>query len=197
MVSVQKVVTQALSGKYIGIAYSELDCQALVEKILSDCGESHNWRGSNDMWRNALSEKHKITNEMDIPAGAWLFTVKNDGGEKERGYNDAEGNAAHVGLYLGFSRVIHSTTGGVQWDDISRARWTHWGLCKYIDYSTPYATEATVADYYRTRNQYNRGENNVEEPAVSDSAASFSVIDVDALTEAFRKWVLSFVSTMP
>ena len=192
MVAVQKVVTQALSGKYIGIPYAELDCQALVEKILSDCGENHNWRGSNDMWRNALTEKHMITNEMDIPAGAWLFTVRYDGGEKERGYNDAEGNAAHVGLYLGFSRVIHSTTGGVQWDDISRSRWTHWGLCKYINYSTPYATAKQIADYYSTRSQYNRGGNDVDVSAVSDSSASHVVIDVDALTQTIKDFIFRF-----
>lgn len=200
MITAKKFVSQALTGKYIGIPYNALDCQAFVEKVLKDCGEKRDWRGSNDMWRNALSEKHKITNEMNIPAGAWLFTVKNDGGEKERGYNDNEGNAAHVGIYLGFSRVIHSTTGGVQWDDISRARWTHYGLAKCIDYSTPYATEKEIDDYYKSRNEYNLnkgGEDNdnvapAENPPVYDTPAPLPAIDVDALTEAFRKWVLSF-----
>lgn len=135
MVSADKFVTQARNGGYIGIPYSSLDCQAFVEKVLKDCGETHDWRGSNHMWREALSEKGKIKSWADIPAGAWLFTVKNDGGEKARGYNDSEGNAAHVGIYLGGQDVMHSTTGGVQWDTIASARWTHYGLCKYIDYT--------------------------------------------------------------
>jgi hypothetical protein len=87
------------------------------------------------MWRDALSVKAKITNEMAVPPGAWLFTIKQDGGEKERGYNDAEGNASHVGIYLGLSRVIHSTKGGVQFSNFSEPRWTHYGLCRFIDYS--------------------------------------------------------------
>ena len=148
-----------MRGNYIGIPYEELDCQAFVERVLKDCGEKHDWRGSNHMWRDALSEKHKITNEMAIPAGAWLFTIKQDGGEKERGYNDSEGNASHVGIYLGLSRVIHSTTGGVQWDDISRPRWTHYGLCKFIDYSETGVSDEANAEYYADRIKYNLGEN--------------------------------------
>lgn len=151
MISAKQFVEQAFNGNYIGIPYSQLDCQAFVERVLSDCGEKHDWRGSNHMWREALSVKAKITNEMAIPAGALLFTVKHDGGEKERGYNDNEGNAKHVGIYLGLSRVIHSTTGGVQWDDISRSRWTHFGLCKYVDYTQPAIGDDTFNEYYKER----------------------------------------------
>lgn len=134
-IPVTAFIHQAIDGNYIGIPYEKLDCQAFVEQVLHDCGISHNWRGSNHMWRDALSVKAKITNEMAVPPGAWLFTIKQDGGEKERGYNDAEGNASHVGIYLGLSRVIHSTKGGVQFSNISEPRWTHYGLCRFIDYS--------------------------------------------------------------
>lgn len=146
MISAEKYVEQARTGNYIGIAYKDLDCQALVEKVLADCGEKHDWRGSNDMWRNALSDKAPITNIDNIPAGAWLFTVKRDGGEKERGYHDDQGNAAHVGIYLGAGSVIHSTTGGVQWDTINSKRWTHYGLCKYIRYTSDSTASPDVTD---------------------------------------------------
>ena len=159
MISAKQFVEQAFNGNYIGIPYSQLDCQAFVERVLKDCGEKHDWRGSNHMWRDALSVKARITNEMAIPAGALLFTLKYDGGEKERGYNDAEGNATHVGIYLGLSRVIHSTTGGVQWDDISRSRWTHFGLCKYVDYTQPAIGDDTFSEYYERRNQIDVKEN--------------------------------------
>lgn len=134
MITAQKFVQQAIKGNYLGIKYSTLDCQAFVEKVLADCGEKHDWRGSNHMWRDALSEKHPITSWADVPAGAWLFTIKNDGGEKDRGYNDKEGNASHVGIYLGSPDIIHSTTPCVQMDSITSKRWTHWGKCKYIIY---------------------------------------------------------------
>ena len=135
LITAEKFVTQAFTGKYLGIPYSQLDCQGFVEKVLADCGEKHDWLGSNHMWRDALSEKHPIDSWADVPAGAWLFVVKRDGGEKDRGYNDKEGNATHVGIYLGDPNIIHSTTGGVQMDTVGSNRWTHWGKCKYILYS--------------------------------------------------------------
>lgn len=122
------------------IPYSVLDCQAFVERVLSDIGIKRNWRGSNHMWREALSWKGTIQECIDkfgfIPAGAWLFTVKFDGGEKERGYRDLEGNAKHVGIYTGLGLgAMHSTTGGVQECEFPSTRWTHVGLAKDICYS--------------------------------------------------------------
>lgn len=130
------------------IPYSKLDCQAFVERVLRDCGVVRDWKGSNDMWRNALSWSGTLEECRkaygDIPIGAWLFTVKNDGGEVSRGYHDKKGNAAHVGIYCGADLgTMHSTTGGVQagpWPDPKR--WTHCGLCKYIDY--PVETENSL-----------------------------------------------------
>ncbi len=189
MISASKFCEQALTGNYIGIPYEKLDCQAFVEQVLKDCGEKRDWRGSNHMWREALSEKHKITNEMDIPAGAWLFTIKQDGGEKERGYNDSEGNATHVGIYLGLSRVIHSTTGGVQWDDISRPRWTHYGLAKCIDYTQDYISDKANAEYYADRLRYNLGKDvsNVEQNKTSSPVKNtpkiIKYIDVSDMTD--------------
>ena len=138
MITADKFVQQAKAGKYLGIPYSRLDCQAFVEQVLKDAGEKgHNWRGSNHMWRDALS----ISFEGDfsgIVPGAWVFTLKHDGGERARGYNDGCGNAKHVGIYLGNGDVMHSTSANgacVQMDKITSDRWTAWGLCKYIDYS--------------------------------------------------------------
>ena len=131
---------QAANGSYIGIPYSKLDCQGFVEKVLADCGIKKDWRGSNDMWRNALSwrgtiEECKAKFGGKVPLGAWLFTIKHDGGEVERGYHDDQGNAAHVGIRIQ-DGAIHSTTGGVQLCAFPDSkRWTHCGLCKYIDFS--------------------------------------------------------------
>lgn len=124
------------------IPYSKLDCQAFVERVLRDCGITQDWRGSNHMWRSALDWKGTVAECVAqygaVPPGAWLFTVKHDGGEKQRGYNDSEGNAVHVGIFCGEDLgCMHSSAGGVQctpWPDAKR--WTHVGLCKYIVYPT-------------------------------------------------------------
>ena len=154
MVTAEQYVTQAGSNQYDGIPYKELDCQAFVEKVLADCGLKYDWRGSNDMWRNGVSERHPIEDPATVPAGAWLFTVKDDGGERERGYNDTMGNAAHVGIYLGEGTVRHSTktskADGVQYDKISSKRWTHWALCKYVNYSA----DTGVRELVRKLGQY-------------------------------------------
>lgn len=129
---------QAMTGGYLGIPYKQLDCQAFVEKVLADCGVKYDWRGSNDMWRNALSWRGTVEECKEkfrgiVPLGAWLFTVRQDGGERERGYVDSLGNAAHVGIRVQ-DGAIHSTTGGVQLCAFPSSRWTHVGLCKYITF---------------------------------------------------------------
>ena len=140
--------TQAMSEKYTGVPYSKLDCQAFVEEVLKDCGvrkpdgSAYNWRGSNHMWREALSWKGTIeecrTRYGEIPIGAWVFIVKNDGGEKDRGYHDNEGNASHVGIYCrhNYEQVRDSTKttyrNGVGYRELKG--FTHVGLPKMIIY---------------------------------------------------------------
>lgn len=140
--------------KWIGIPYDQWDCQKFVEEMLRGVDAYHNWKGSNDMWRNAVTNKGTIKEVTlsqggELLPGTWLFTIKNDGGEKDRGYNDNEGNAAHVGIYLGEGRVIHSTTGGVQWDVLTSRRWTHAGECINLDYGHDENTPTTMTTHIR------------------------------------------------
>lgn len=140
MIKAEYFAYQARNGGYIGIPYKVLDCQAFVEKVLKDCGYTHNWRGSNQMWRGALKwkgarEEYKETFGTDIIPGVWVFGWKNDGGEKSRGYHDSEGNAYHVGIYIGNGEVIHSTTGGVQISPMDDKRFNRVALAAMIDYS--------------------------------------------------------------
>lgn len=139
------LVDDAHNHVLLGTPYEKLDCQALVEKILEDAGvrkpdgTKYNWKGSNSMFRNHIRWRGTIAECRkkfgDIPMGAFVFIVKNDGGEKERGYNDSLGNASHVGLYLGAGKVIDSQpTGGVRIRDLSI--FTHVGLMSMIDYTT-------------------------------------------------------------
>lgn len=144
----EEATVKAKVNELIGIPYSTLDCQALIERILDRAGVTHiNWRGSNHMWRAAVDDRMTVAELMERynnnpPAGIWLFTIKNDGGEKKRGYNDNYKNAAHVGWYCGDGQVIHSTTGGVQWDVLTNShRWTHAAKCILLEYPDPEETE--------------------------------------------------------
>ena len=110
MVTGEEYARQAQSSKYDGLSYEKADCQKFVELVLIDCGvkkpygKPYDWKGSNSMWRNALAWKGTVEECIAkygrIPLGAWVFIVKNDGGEVERGYHDNEGNAKHVGIYV-------------------------------------------------------------------------------------------------
>ena len=135
---------QAKSSRYDKIKYSQYDCQAFVEKVLFDTGvkksngQAYNWKVSNSMWRNALSWKGTkdecIKTFGSIPLGAWVFMVSRDGGEVEKGYHDNEGNANHVGIYVGDDNTRDSagSRGGVGYRPLKD--WNMVGLCKYLDY---------------------------------------------------------------
>lgn len=92
--------------RYLGEPYERVDCQALWELMLKAAGLTVNLAGGNAWWR-AMSwtgtpeECRKTFGE--IPKGACLFILKNDGGETARGYHDGKGNASHIGVYTGRS----------------------------------------------------------------------------------------------
>ena len=144
----------ASKKEWIGIPYSKWDCQEFVEQMLKQVGAYHNYRGSNDMWRNALNLKGTVKEVAEMQGGellpgTWVFTLKTDGKENKALYKDGI-NAAHVGIYVGNGRVVHSTTGGVQRDFITSRRWTHAGECKLLDYS-----EGNLTDIDKIREAYN------------------------------------------
>lgn len=147
MITGKQFAEQARSDKYNNLKYTQADCQGFVEKVLFDSGcrksdgQAYNWKGSNSMWRNALSWKGTPEECKErfgeIPLGAWVFIVKYDGGEKEKGYHDSEGNAVHVGIYVGNDETRDSTRNakrdGVGYRPLKD--WNRIGLCKYLDYS--------------------------------------------------------------
>ena len=112
---------QAENSKYDKLKYSQYDCQAFCELVLRDIGVRkpngtvYDWRGSNDMWRNAVSWKGTVAEAIkkfgSVPVGAWAFMVSNDGGEVARGYHDKEGNACHVAIVVNQKQVRDSTKG--------------------------------------------------------------------------------------
>lgn len=143
------VAEQAQTGNYVGTPYHRLDCQAFVEKVLEDLGvrkpdgTTYNWKGSNSMYRNHIRWRGTVKECLDkfgcIPLGAFVFIIKHDGGEVNRGYHDDLGNATHVGLfvgsnYTGYQCMDSQPTGGVQYRKLSL--FTHVGLMDMIDYSS-------------------------------------------------------------
>lgn len=156
MINASDFAEYAMSDRYTGIPYSKLDCQGFVERVMKDsgirnsAGKPYNFRGSNDMWRNALSWKGTITECKkkfgSIPPGAWVFIVKDDGGEKERGYNDNQGNASHVGIYCGpdLARPVRDSTRYGTRDGVgyrTLADFTHIGIPKMISFDPPAKTD--------------------------------------------------------
>ena len=142
----EQYAAQAKSKKYDNIKYSDYDCQAFCELVLKDLGvrtssgRAYNWRGSNDMFRNAVSWRGTIEECKAafgcIPVGCWVFAVSHDGGEVGRGYNDDLGNAYHVGIYTGNNQTRDSTKGskrdGVGYRPIKD--WNYIGLAKCLDF---------------------------------------------------------------
>ena len=98
---------------YIGRLYSEMDCQAFVERCLRDCGITINLAGSNTWyrrmtWTGTPEECKKQFGH--IPVGAFLFIVEHDGKEPVKYRGDGIGNASHIGIYTSQGKgAIHSS----------------------------------------------------------------------------------------
>ena len=92
--------------KYLGTKYAEMDCQAFVEKALGDVGLYRNLSGSNAWyremsWTGTPEECRRRFGK--IPVGAFLFILKDDGGEPGKYKSDGIGNASHIGIYSSMS----------------------------------------------------------------------------------------------
>lgn len=96
--------------RYLGVPYSTMDCQAFVEKAMADAGLKRNLAGSNAWWRFALQNGWTGTPEEcrakygQIPKGAFLFILLQDGREPANYQGDGIGNASHIGIYTGQSQ---------------------------------------------------------------------------------------------
>ncbi len=92
--------------KYLGRLYSEMDCQAFVEKALADSGIRMDLKGSNAWYRKMtwVGSPEECKSKFGyIPKGAFLFIHAFDGGEEARGYHDGKGNASHIGIDTGLT----------------------------------------------------------------------------------------------
>lgn len=92
--------------KYLGRSYSEMDCQAFVERCMRDCGLRMDLAGSNAWYREVMkngwvgSPEDCLKEFGIIPKGALLFILKHDGKEPEKYKPDGIGNASHIGICI-------------------------------------------------------------------------------------------------
>lgn len=145
-VSAEQVSLQG--DKYLGTPYSKMDCQAFVEKCMKDAGMDKNLAGSNAWYRECRKNGWVGTPEQckstfgSIPKGAFLFILKHDGSETQRGYKDGLGNASHIGLYTGRGKgAIHSSSSrgcvaesAFKGKTIPNGGWNTVGLWDKLDY---------------------------------------------------------------
>ena len=101
----------------LGTPYSEMDCQAFVEWCLRQCGCNKDLAGSNAWYREVAKNGVVMTPEEcvsslgEVPIGAFLFIVSQDGKEPDKYKPDGMGNASHIGLCTGNKGkgAIHSS----------------------------------------------------------------------------------------
>ena len=92
--------------KYLGRSYSEMDCQAFVERCMRDCGLHEDLAGSNAWYRQVMrhgwvgSPEECMRTFGQIPKGALLFILKQDGKEPSKYQGDGIGNASHIGICI-------------------------------------------------------------------------------------------------
>ena len=119
------------------ILYSQEDCQGFVEQTVKRAGGTmKDYRGSNDMFRNACFTIVPLK-EAELQPGIVLFIVEQDGKEPPQYKADGLGNASHVGWYTGGRyEVVHSsaTRRGVAASTLKNG-WTHAGWLREVDYA--------------------------------------------------------------
>ena len=90
--------------KYLGVPYSQMDCQAFVERCVKDCGINKDLAGSNAWYREVNNHGWVGTPEEcvamlgKVPKGAFLFILEFDGKEPAKYRPDGLGNASHIGI---------------------------------------------------------------------------------------------------
>lgn len=131
--------------KYLGRSYSEMDCQEFMERCMEDVGYRRDLAGSNAWyramtWTGTPEECVRVFGE--VPKGAFLFILAQDGKEPEKYRKDGIGNASHIGMKTGRNDgAIHSSssrgkvaTSVFKDKSIKNGGWNRVGLLDVFDY---------------------------------------------------------------
>jgi uncharacterized protein YgiM (DUF1202 family) len=126
---VKRRAVETLNGATI--PYSNSDCQDAVEQLVQDCGGEMEFAGSNDMWRHACIAI--IPKAQALKTGGLLsegeLTFRHSEGHNSK-YNDNEGDASHVGMYIGSKAYYDdgwNNTGG--WCDVFHSSSSRGKVC--------------------------------------------------------------------
>lgn len=148
------VAARAVAAVGEGYSYAQMDCQALVEFCVAQCGGGMAYAGSNDMARNAVTGLWTLVEARALGRlvpGAGLFIREENGAEPARYQADGMGNFSHVGLYVGENALtdtdktgksrscdcVHASASmGRVAGSTLRNGWTHVGWFREIDYGT-------------------------------------------------------------
>ena len=108
-----KVAQVAALSVGVGYTYEEMDCQAFVEHCVKQAGGQMDYRGSNDMARNAawLGTVDNARAQGKLVPGAGLL-IHEETGEPERYRGDGLGDFSHVGLYVGENALTDTDKNG-------------------------------------------------------------------------------------
>ena len=131
--------------KYLGRSYKEMDCQEFMERCMADVGYRRDLAGSNAWyramtWTGTPEECKRVFGE--IPKGAFLFILEQNGREPEKYRKDGIGNASHIGMKTGRNDgAIHSSssrgkvaTSVFRDKTIKNGGWNRVGLLDVFDY---------------------------------------------------------------
>jgi len=141
-----------------GMSLTGMDCQGMVEWLLMQAGipkAECNLAGSNAhyracVWVGTPEECKKLFGE--IPAGAALFILEQDGNEPDKYKADGIGNASHMGLWTGKTSMAASASKGKVIESNFKGKtinggWNRVGLLPWVDYGLPLTAEqAAPAD---------------------------------------------------
>lgn len=146
--------------RYIGTPYSEMDCQAFIERCLKDCGDYTNLSGSNAWYREVMKHGWVGTPEEckrlqgKVPKGAFLFILKDVSDSTPAKYrDDGIGDATHIGIVTDKDKgAIHSSKskGEVCQSEfhgktIKNGGWNRVGLWNRVDYGLePIADDSKI-----------------------------------------------------
>ena len=149
----KSVAAAAVQAVGMGYTYDEMDCQAFVEYCVKQAGGQMDYRGSNDMARNAVwlgtLENAKAAGKL-VPGAGMLIHEDTEANLPAKYRGDGLGDFSHVGLYVGENAltdtdkngrrracdVVHSsaTMGRVAGSTLQNG-WTHALWFSEIDYA--------------------------------------------------------------
>lgn len=106
------------------IGHQVWDCSGMTMKGAEQAGAKIN-HGSNSTWNSDCSHKGKLTPNIKLPIGTFVFVYK----EKDK-------KRTHIGVVTGENEVTEASCArvGVIKSKVYNDKWDEWGLCKGVEF---------------------------------------------------------------